>query len=248
MIKPNTAYLCKTEEIAKKVIALMIEQFDIPKTSGSITPNCHNWIQYKEKTCFIYEGVIRYGELCYLQEDNYEIIDAETLFTPTETPTEPQKDTATIEQPSGEETGVVGHNAEPIMQFTSQQQLDESLKEWQARLGLSDWIIKSKLCKVLDSIFANGNCFSNYIAKTAEISILKEPNENSGTNYMKFCAEETLVHELLHCVIYGSTIINENKCSISEQYMDTRIHAELESLAMAFIMAKYNLTLDWFKV
>ena len=57
----------------------------------------------------------------------------------TETPTESQKDTDTIEQPSGEETGVVGHNAEPITQFASQQQLDESLKEWQARLGLSDW-------------------------------------------------------------------------------------------------------------
>jgi hypothetical protein len=29
------------------------------------------------------------------------------------------------------------------MQFTSQKQLDESLKEWQERLGLSDWVIKA---------------------------------------------------------------------------------------------------------
>ena len=166
----------------------------------------------------------------------------------TETPTESQKDTATIIKPTKGKLANCKVNAEPIIQFASQQQLDESLKEWQARLGLSDWVIKVNLCKVLDNPFANGHCFSNYIAKTAEINILKEPNENSGTNYIKFCAEETLVHELLHCVIYGSTIINENKCSISEQYMDTRIHAELESLARAFIMAKYNITIDWFKV
>lgn len=170
------------------------------------------------------------------------------MTRPTETSLERTKDYETIKDTSKAELANCGVNAEPIMQYTSQQQLDESLKEWQARLGLSDWVIKVKLCKVLDSIFANGHCSSNYTSKTAFIEILKEPNENSGTDYIKFCAEETLVHELLHCVIYGSTIINENKCSIAEQYMDTRIHAELESLAMAFIMAKYNLTIDWFKV
>ena len=33
----------------------------------------------------------------------------------------------------------------PIMRFTSQQQLEESLAEWQSRLLLSDWIIMAKL-------------------------------------------------------------------------------------------------------
>lgn len=166
----------------------------------------------------------------------------------TETSLERTKDNETIKDTSKAELANFGVCATPIMQFASQQQLDTSLKEWQERLGLSDWVIKIKLCNVLDNIYASGYCSSNYISKTASIDILREPNENSGINYKRFCAEETLVHELLHCVIYGSTIININKCSISEQYMDTRIHAELECLAMSFICAKYNITLEWFRV
>lgn len=40
--------------------------------------------------------------------------------------------------------------ASPIMRFESQQQLEESLAEWQSRLLLSDWIIKVKLVKPED--------------------------------------------------------------------------------------------------
>jgi hypothetical protein len=55
------------------------------------------------------------------------------------------QDTSASVEPKQEETRVETQiqRREPIMQFTSQEQLEESLKEWQERLGLRDWAIKA---------------------------------------------------------------------------------------------------------
>ena len=107
------------------------------------------------------------------------------------------QDTSASVEPKQEETRVQQANTarEPIMQFTSQEQLEESLKEWQSRLGLRDWAIVARLVDVFpENIGASGHCSQNYVAKTAFIRILKYPLSESGADYIKFCSEQTLVH------------------------------------------------------
>ena len=136
---------------------------------------------------------------------------------------------------------------EPIMQFESQEQLNASLKEWQGRLGLRDWIIKAVLVDVFaNNVGASGHCFANFVAKTSTIRILQHSLSESGTDYIKFCSEQSLVHELLHCVLFGA-ILEDEHAGTDWAFYKMRTHQELETLSRAFICTKYNITLDWFR-
>jgi len=136
----------------------------------------------------------------------------------------------------------------PIMEYKNKEQLNISLHEWQRRLGLSDWAIKAMLVDVFpENVCASGHCSSNYVSRTATIRILQKPLSESGTDYIKPCSEETLVHELLHCVLYASTLSDEH-AGVDWTFYEMRTHQELETLARAFISAKYNIAEDWFHI
>jgi len=83
-----------------------------------------------------------------------------------------------------------GSSVSPIMRFESQQQLEESLAEWQSRLLLSDWLIMVKLVNpeelVKDGKQAGG--FNNHVdtLMSSEISIADGEFPDSIT---KICAE-----------------------------------------------------------
>jgi hypothetical protein len=128
--------------------------------------------------------------------------------------------------------------ATPIMEFKDVQEAVASLKEWQICLGLTDWIIKVCLCEPCDLEMENvaGECSYVTVNKTAVIRILQP--RYYGDRIVKYCAEKTLVHELLHCKL---ALLDTNNDGFN-----TVMHQTHEDLAKALIMAKYNVTLDFF--
>ncbi len=134
---------------------------------------------------------------------------------------------------------------EPIIEFQTQAELDACLAYWQECLFLSSWIIKAELCDVheLSNNQACGECESTPTASTAMIRVLRK-EQYPADALEKYCAEQTLVHELLHCKYI--TIEDSDK-SIESCFYDNAQHSLLEQMAKSLIMAKYNLPFSWFK-
>lgn len=137
----------------------------------------------------------------------------------------------------------------PIEVFSSQEELDACLKWWQHRLYLDGWIIK---VRVVDCIAdADGNIQDavglNQLTLVKSMSYIQILSESSYTkkNFMcgHICMEQTLVHELLHC-IYNWIDGNENYEGV---YFVAREHQQIEQMAKSLIMAKYNLDYDYFE-
>lgn len=63
-----------------------------------------------------------------------------------------------------------------------------------------------------------------------------------GERIIKYCAEQILVHELLHCKY--NWICNEN--SYEGKYVDVMEHGLLEQMAKSLIMVKYGVGLEYF--
>jgi hypothetical protein len=132
----------------------------------------------------------------------------------------------------------------PIIRFESQQQLEESLAEWQSRLLLSDWLIMVKLVNP-EELEKDGKLMAGFnnseeVLMSSEISIADGEFPNSVT---KACAEETLIHELLHLKLPMFIVDG----SIESCMYNDGVHATIEQLAKSLLMAKYNLSLSWFK-
>ena len=139
-------------------------------------------------------------------------------------------------------------NKTPIMEFESQEQLQACIEEWKKVLFLQDWIIKGELvyppftADDTGEELAGHNCFQ-VVNRCSFIQIVK-PNDDILDRMVKFCAELTLVHELLHCK-YNWTLKDSN--SIEYAYYETLEHSLIEQMAKSLIMVKYDLTLEWFQ-
>lgn len=127
--------------------------------------------------------------------------------------------------------------------FNSKEELYKYLTWWQEKLFLTDWIIKASICPPED--FMTKNCCGenefHIENKTCVIRILHP--KYYGDRIMKYCAEKILVHELLHCKY--NWIANND--SYEGKYVDVMEHSLLEQMAKSLIMAKYDLSLDYFK-
>lgn len=130
----------------------------------------------------------------------------------------------------------------PIERFASQDQLNECLKWWQEKLFLTDWVIKANICAPEDFIGSNlmGENEFDMTNKSCMIRILNP--KYYGDRIMIYCAEKVLVHELLHCKY--NWIANES--SYEGKYVEVMEHGLLEQMAKSLIMAKYDLSLDYF--
>ncbi len=126
--------------------------------------------------------------------------------------------------------------------FNSKEELNSCLKWWQEKLFLTDWIIKASICEPCD--FHNEDCMGensfDMVNKCCVIRILDK--KYYGDRIMKCCAEKVLVHELLHCRY--NWIANES--SYEGKYVDVMEQGLLEQMAKSLIMAKYDLSLDYF--
>lgn len=136
-------------------------------------------------------------------------------------------------------------NREPIMIYENQEQLDASLKEWQTRLFLDDWIITARMVDMHDMTKENsaGECTLSYVNHEASIRILKSEHMPKDA-VSRQCDECVLVHELLHCKM--NFMENDHPC-MEEAFYDAYEHALLEQIAKALIMEKHHISFGWFK-
>lgn len=133
-------------------------------------------------------------------------------------------------------------NNKPIERFNNNEELRTCLKEWQHRLFLDNWHIKAELVKGSDIEGYDGMNDSCWENSTAHIRIVR-PEDVANGGEEKTVHEETLVHELLHCVFM--TFEGENK-TIEAVYWSTKQHQILERMAKSLIMAKYDLDYSYF--
>lgn len=136
-------------------------------------------------------------------------------------------------------------NVTPIMEFSSEEQLQSCIEYWKKILFLQDWVIKGKLVDELynesGNELAGDNSFQ--IANKCSLIRIVKANEDIKSRIVKHCAEATLVHELLHCK-YNWTEKNSN--SIEYAYYDNLEHSLIEQMAKSLIMVKYDLPFEWF--
>ena len=136
----------------------------------------------------------------------------------------------------------------PIMEFESQEHLQSCIEEWKKVLFLQDWIIRGIL---VDPPFVDEDCGGELCAhnefqivnRCSLIRIVK-PNEDIKSRIVKYCAELSLVHELLHCKYNWTAKSSE---SIEYAYFDTLEHGLIEQMAKSLIMVKYDLPFEWFQ-
>lgn len=140
----------------------------------------------------------------------------------------------------------IGENNAPIMEFKDIKEAYNCLKAWQERLFLTDWIINLKLISYQDMLKEYGDNAGtvnfNMVNKSSTI-YLTIPDEEVKSRIVKYCAEKTLIHELLH--LKYNWVVNEND-TIPNLYYDTLEHGLIEQMAKSLIMTKYNLTYSWF--
>lgn len=133
----------------------------------------------------------------------------------------------------------------PIMEFESEEQLQSCIEEWKKVLFLQDWVIQGKLVDELFDSDGNELAGGNNFQITNQCSLIQivRANDDVKSRIVKYCAEATLVHELLHCK-YNWT----SKCSdsIEYAYYDNMEHSLIEQMAKSLIMTKYNLPFEWF--
>ena len=114
--------------------------------------------------------------------------------------------------------------ASPIVEFTSIEQANECLKEWQERLFLNDWIIKLLLVSPDEMNLENVCGENNYQIENRCCVIKIVKPEYYGDRIVKYCAEEILIHELLHCKYNW---VERDYNSIEVAYFDTLEHSLL---------------------
>lgn len=133
----------------------------------------------------------------------------------------------------------------PKMEFTNKKELMKYLNEWKHRLFLDHWIIDADL---KDEVFddENNECWGlnkiDVVSRVSYISIRKYCDKDINA-VRKYCAEQILVHELLHC-IYNWLIKDGN--NHDAMYYDTMDHQQLDKMADSLVMAKYNIPFEFF--
>lgn len=136
-------------------------------------------------------------------------------------------------------------NKQVIYKFNDEAHLNACLEWWQMRLGLRDWIIKAKLTNDLNDDDNHGENEYQPSNKCAMIRIRPFDSLCADGWITKQPQELVLVHELLHCKIFQITY---DTPSIEMILFNQAQHQLIEDMAKALIMAKYGLTLEWFKV
>ena len=135
----------------------------------------------------------------------------------------------------------------PIMEFKDDTELMSCMREWKKILFLEHWTIRAMLVdEIINEQELSGQ---NHIVMEINCSLIKmlKPtdlnSEDLKDRMAKFCHEQILVHELLHCKY--NWVVETN--TYEGKYHDTLDHSMLDQMSRSLIMAKYNLPFEWFE-
>jgi len=109
---------------------------------------------------------------------------------------------------------------------------DRLLKEWQKRLGLTDWVIRLyDNCKPGDMALADSTGCTSWVESTKVARVEMLDPAYYEDRIIPYDWEQTLVHELLHL---KTCLISNGVDDLQERYM----HQMIDELAKAFVDAK----------
>jgi hypothetical protein len=131
------------------------------------------------------------------------------------------------------------------MIFETEEELEKYLRKWQHILCLDHWYIAGKL---VDDLVSDGEeCWGlnthEQVGRVATIQIRKFRPGEDDQSPKKYCAEQILVHELLHCTYNW---LQKDYKDHAAAFYDVKDHQQLELMAEALILAKYNLKRNFF--
>lgn len=129
--------------------------------------------------------------------------------------------------------------------FKDDDDLQKHLAFWKHVLHLDHWCIEAGLVENLKNEESGEERVHglNYcVPQSCEASIAINTTDDEDS-YVKHCEELTLVHELLHCVI---PMYEREESTLEGTAYALGVHQRIDLLAKSFIMARYNLDMDWF--
>ena len=134
----------------------------------------------------------------------------------------------------------------PKMTFKNLAEMRKYMEYWQHVLCLEHWYLEPRLVDDLrdqDGEECWGLNVHEQINRVATISVRKFKAGEDDQSPKKYCAEQILVHELLHCTYNW---LQKDYKDHAAAFYDVKDHQQLELMAEALILAKYNLKRDFF--
>lgn len=144
----------------------------------------------------------------------------------------------------------------PIERFKNVDEMIACAKEWEKIMMLDNWSIKYEL---LDSLMDNddepigGVCRRDPIYQAAHIKlhrdVTKDPKFDEDFphgNTIRYNHEHILVHEMCHISVDVFSSVPRNTIE-NAFYMDNGSHRLVEVMTRSLLMARYGLTIDWFR-
>ena len=136
---------------------------------------------------------------------------------------------------------------EPIITFDNKDQFIECTNYWRNMLPLEGWALVFELkYSPWADLDTWGDCSVNYTKKCASIRILNDSDGvDSPTFPVKFCAERTLVHELLHCVI--DPLLEGAPGTVEAKFFVDTFHQIVDSMSVSLLCVRYpEIDKEWF--
>ena len=148
-----------------------------------------------------------------------------------------------IKFPESETGGILGvKKKKPIEDFETKENLLACAREWEEKLFLKHWYIEYGLVDGEDIPGLGGESDVNWQGMSGAVSIRKR---DQTPDCITRCPQElTLVHELLH---FKYMSFKEPNPSIEGVFYNEEQHQLLEQMAKSLIMAKYDLSPEYFR-
>ena len=137
-------------------------------------------------------------------------------------------------------------NKQPIMKFKDEEELIKVCKYYQHKLFLDNWTIKFKFDTDITDDYGS-ECYGLTEANNANREAIISINNDSyklGTELTKNPVELVVIHELLHIFYPMPTQFSE---TFEGAFYLNEKHKDIESMAKAILMIKYDLDFSWFK-
>lgn len=130
------------------------------------------------------------------------------------------------------------------MYFDTDEEASACMEEWKPILGLSDWVIGVRLCRMgeLSDDECAGESCAQHVNMCGTISILRK-EDLPYDMIIKQPHELTLIHELLH---FKFVSMEQSTQTIEGAFYEIKQHQLLDEMAKALFMAKHGLNRSWF--
>ena len=128
----------------------------------------------------------------------------------------------------------------PIKVFETFEDLQACADYWVKQLQLESWKLKFYLVPQAEMPLegAFGCNLMNYESNASKIYIIDKEGIVDGETCCDYCAEQTLVHELLHL---RYNFLTKPEGSLPDVFWDIEEHRKLDQLATILVATKYGI-------